>query len=54
MFLVLAQPVVQTNTWNLYGNKGLRARKADNLTAIFQTIASNILEPLWASSLFQE
>jgi hypothetical protein len=49
------QPLTEMSTRNLPGGKGQPARKADNLTAICETIVLKIWEPrhlivLWAST----
>jgi hypothetical protein len=38
MVLVSTQPLTEMSTSNLIGGKGRLARKADNLTAIFEPI----------------
>jgi hypothetical protein len=38
MALGLTQPLAEMSTWNLPGGKGRPARKADNLTAICESI----------------
>jgi hypothetical protein len=47
------QPLTETNTRNLPGGKGWPARKADNLTAIYEPTVYKMwdprpLTPLWA------
>jgi hypothetical protein len=49
------QPLTEMCTGNLPGGKGRPARKADNLTAIYEPIVEKMWEPcrlatLWAST----
>jgi hypothetical protein len=55
MALGSTQPLTEMSTGNLPGGEGLPARKADNLTAIFEPIVYKMWEPqrlttLWAST----
>jgi hypothetical protein len=45
MALRSTQPVTEMSTRNLPGGKGRPARKADNLTAIYQPIVQKMWEP---------
>jgi hypothetical protein len=56
MALGLTQPLTQMSTRNLPGGKGRAARKADNLTAICESIFQKMWQPrrlttLWASTV---
>jgi hypothetical protein len=55
MALESTQPLTEVSTRNILGGKGQLARKADNLTAIYEPIVKKMLEPqhlttLWAST----
>jgi hypothetical protein len=55
MALGSTQPITEMSTRNLPGGKGWTARKADNLTAICESIVYKMREPrrlttLWAST----
>jgi hypothetical protein len=55
MTLGSTQPLTEMSTRNLPGDKGRPARKADNLTAICESIVWKIWEPrrlitIWAST----
>jgi hypothetical protein len=55
MTLGATQPLTEMSTRNLLGSKGRSAHKADNLTAICESIAYKIWEPRrlttqWAST----
>jgi hypothetical protein len=56
MALGSTQPLTEMSTRNLPGGKGRPARKADNLTAIFEPIVYKMWEPrrltaLWVSTV---
>jgi hypothetical protein len=55
MALESTQPLTEMGTRNLPGGKGRSARKADNLTSIYESIVLKMWEPrrlttLWAST----
>jgi hypothetical protein len=52
MAVASTQPLTEMGTRNLYGGKGQKVRKTDNLTAICEPIFYTILGPRSLSTLW--
>jgi hypothetical protein len=52
MTLGLTQPLTETNTMNVLGGKGRKAHKADNLTAICESILQIMWDPQRLTTLW--
>jgi hypothetical protein len=53
MALGSTQPLTEMSTRNLPGGKGWTARKADNLTAIYEPVVQKMWEPRRLTTLWE-